>query len=189
MRVRIRACMLPMKTLKSLIWKGKEPTAEMRKEIESLPALTVNELREKFGEVLGYATASRNRHFLMRKITWGVQARQWGDISPEARQRAHELADLRFLRIRMPKDIEMGVPEMDGTCVVRKKVKLSRDPRIPMPGCLLTKDWGERRIEVRILDDGFEFEGRRYRSLSAIAKEVTGTNWNGFMFFGLGGGK
>jgi hypothetical protein len=187
MRVRIRACMLSMKTLKSLIWRGKQLTAEMREEIESLPALTVNELREKFGEVLGYATASRNRHFLMRKITWGIQARKWGDISPAARQRAHELADLRFLRTRMARELQ--VPVAEGGSVSRRKIRLSRDPRLPMPGCLLTKDWGERRIEVRVVDDGFEFEGRRYRSLSAIAKEVTGTNWNGFSFFGLGGGK
>jgi hypothetical protein len=179
--------MLSMKTLNSLIWRGKQLPVGMRKEIESLPALTVNELREKFGAVLGYATGSRNRQFLMRKITWGIQARKWGDISPAARQRAHELADLRFLRTRMARELQ--VPVAEGTCVVRKKVKLSRDPRIPMSGCLLTKDWGDKRIEVRILDDGFEFEGRRYRSLSAIAKEVTGTNWNGFSFFGLGGGK
>jgi hypothetical protein len=179
--------MLPMKSLNSLIWRAKQLTAEMREEIESLPTLTVNELRGKFGEVLGYATGSRNRQFLMRKITWGIQARQWGDISPAARQRAHELADLRFLRIRMAREIQ--VPVLEGGSVSRRKIKLSRDPRLPMPGCLLTKDWGERRIEVRVVDDGFEFEGRRYRSLSAVAKEVTGTNWNGFMFFGLGGGK
>lgn len=159
----------------------------MREEIESLPALTVNELREKYGEVMGYATQSRNRQFLIRKITWGIQAREWGDISPEARQRAHDLADLRFLRTRLPKDIK--VPVAEGSPLKTKKVNLSRDPRIPMPGCILTKDWGDRRIEVRVLDDGFEFEGRAYKSLSAIAKEVTQTNWNGFTFFGLGGGK
>lgn len=180
--------MRPMETLKRLIWKEKALTPEMRREIESLPRLTVNELREKFGEVLGYASQSRNRQFLMRKITWGIQAREWGDISPEARQRAHELADLRLLRVRMPKNSEMGVPEEEGGRVIRRKIKLSRDPRIPMPGCILTKDWEGRRIEVRVLDDGFEFEGRRYRSLSALAKEITGTSWNGFAWFGLGGG-
>lgn len=179
--------MLGMKTHKSLIWKGKQITSEMREEIDSLTALTVNELREKFGEVLGYATGSRNRMFLIRKITWGIQAREWGDISPQARKRAHDLADLRFLRTRLPKD--MKVPMADKGSTAKKQVNLSRDPRIPMPGCILTKDWNDRRIEVRVTDEGFEYEGRAYRSLSAIAKEVTGTNWNGFNFFGLGGGK
>lgn len=50
------------------------------------------------------------------------------------------------------------------------------------------RKWGDKRVEVRVLEDGFAFEGRRYRSLSAIAKEVTGTNWDGFLFFGRGGG-
>lgn len=181
--------MLAMKTLKSLLWKGKQLSDEMREEFDSLPTLTVNELREKFGEVLAYATKSRNRQFLMRKITWGIQAREWGDISPAARKRAHDLADLRFLRVRMPRDPETEVPDTEGTYVVRKKVKLSRDPRIPMPGCIITKDWDGGRIEVRVTDDDFEYAGRQYRSLSAIAREVTGTNWNGFLFFGLGGGK
>ncbi len=179
-----------METLKTLIWKGKELTPEMRAEIDMLPDLSVDELRGKFGEVLGFATRSRNRQFLIRKITWGIQARQWGDISPAARARAHDLADLRFLRQRMPSDVALGVPADDeNTCVVRRKVKLSRDPRIPMPGCVLTKDWNDRRIEVTVLEEGFEFEGRRYRSLSAIACELTGTMWSGYAFFGLGGAK
>lgn len=53
--------MRQMKMLKPLIWKEKKLTPEMRREIESLPRLTVNELREKFGEVVGYASQSRNR--------------------------------------------------------------------------------------------------------------------------------
>lgn len=180
--------MLAMKTLKSLIWKDKQLTPEMREEIESLPTLTVNELREKYGEVMGYATQSRNRMFLMRKLAWGIQAREWGDISPEAWQRAHELADLRFLRTRLPKGAEVAAVAT-APAAKRKPVNLSRDPRIPMPGCIITKDWGDKRIEVRVLEEGFEFEGRTYRSLSAVAKDVTQTNWNGYVFFGLGGAK
>lgn len=176
--------MLAMKTLNSLIWNNKQLTDDMREEIESLPTLTVNELREKFGDVLGYATQSRNRQFLIRKITWGIQAREWGDISPQARKRAHDLADLRFLRTRLPRDLQP--PVVEGGAKLSKKVKLSRDPRLPMPGCILTKDWDQERIEVRVLEEGFEYQDRHYKSLSAIAKEITGTNWNGFLFFGLG---
>ncbi|MEE4209549.1 MAG: DUF2924 domain-containing protein, partial [Parvularcula sp.] len=106
--------MQPMKTHKSLIWNGKQLTPEMREEIESLPELTVNELREKFAEVLGYGTNSRNRNYLIRKLTWAIQAREWGDISPEARSTAHSLADFRFLRLRMPRSEEMGAPVQYG---------------------------------------------------------------------------
>jgi hypothetical protein len=56
---------------------------------------------------------------------------------------------------------------------------------LPAPGTLLTRRVGDRRIVVKVLRDGFEYESRRYRSLSAIAREVTGTRWNGLLFFGL----
>jgi hypothetical protein len=51
---------------------------------------------------------------------------------------------------------------------------------------VITRDYKGRKLLVSVLDDGFEFEGRKFRSLSAIAKEVTGSHWNGVHFFGLG---
>lgn len=174
-----------MKALsKNLIWEGHRLTPQMRQDIDALQDMTVNELRDRFAEVLGYATHSRNRQFLIRKVTWGIQAQVWGDISPQTRKRAHELADFRFLRLRMSKGLDAAASESGET--VRKKVNLSRDSRLPMPGAMLVKEHEGRRIDVKVLDDAFEFEGRRYRSLSAIAREVTGTNWNGYKFFGLG---
>jgi hypothetical protein len=56
---------------------------------------------------------------------------------------------------------------------------------LPPPGTLLTRRIVNRQIVVKVLEEGFEFETRRYRSLSAIAREVTGTRWNGLLFFGL----
>jgi hypothetical protein len=50
---------------------------------------------------------------------------------------------------------------------------------------LRTRRVGERQIVVKVLKDGFEYESRHYRSLSAIAREVTGTRWNGLLFFGI----
>jgi hypothetical protein len=60
-----------------------------------------------------------------------------------------------------------------------------RDSRLPAPGTLLTRDFKGRTHVVKVLTDGFEYEGRTYRSLSAIAGEIAGTRWNGFLFFGL----
>ena len=54
-----------------------------------------------------------------------------------------------------------------------------------MPGSILTKTYIGRSIIVRVLDNGFEYSDRRFKSLSAIAQEITGTRWNGFVFFGL----
>jgi hypothetical protein len=61
------------------------------------------------------------------------------------------------------------------------------DRRIPSVGTQLNRDYRGSTISVRILAEGFEYEGRQYRSLSAIASEVTGTRWNGLAFFGLTG--
>jgi Protein of unknown function (DUF2924) len=56
---------------------------------------------------------------------------------------------------------------------------------VPVPGTLLTRRVGDRQIVVKVLTDGFEYESRHYRSLSAIAREATGTRWNGLLFFHL----
>lgn len=59
------------------------------------------------------------------------------------------------------------------------------DPRLPPPGTYLEREYKGRRVIVKVLVDGFECDGEIYRSLSAIAQEVTGTKWNGFLFFNL----
>jgi hypothetical protein len=65
----------------------------------------------------------------------------------------------------------------------------SRDLRLPRPGEILRRPYRDREILVRVLEAGFEFEGRRYRSLSAVAQAVTGAHWNGWLFFGLSSGR
>ena len=59
------------------------------------------------------------------------------------------------------------------------------DPRLPMPGTLLSREYKGRVISVEVRENGFEFDGKIYKSLSSIARAVTGTRWNGFLFFGL----
>ena len=92
------------------------------------------------------------------------------------------------LRLRAPRD-----PNRPGSADVRARtteghISPSRDPRLPVPGTLLAREFRGRDIVVKVLDEGFEFEDRRYQSLSAIAKDVTGSKWNGFLFFGIAGG-
>ncbi len=60
-----------------------------------------------------------------------------------------------------------------------------RDRRLPAPGALLTRQFENRRIVVKVLENGFEYQSQQYRSLSAIAREITGTRWNGLLFLGL----
>ena len=67
----------------------------------------------------------------------------------------------------------------------RKAQPARRDIRLPKPGDVLSRCYKGRAITVRVLESGFEYEGRRFRSLTAIAKAVTGAHWNGLLFFGL----
>jgi hypothetical protein len=60
-----------------------------------------------------------------------------------------------------------------------------RDPRLPKPGTVLTRAFKNREIKVEVLDAGFRYDGKTWRSLSAIAREVSGTSWNGYLFMGL----
>ena len=170
---------------KSLLWQGYDLPPSVRAEIDQLPTLSTNELREKFHELMGYATHSRNRQFLIRKLTWAIQAREFGDISKEARQRAHDLADFRFLRVRLPEHLKASLPQ--GENLNKRIVLKKRDPRLPRIGSVITKDWRGQQLQVRVLADGFEYEGESFPSLSAVAKHLTDTQINGFKFFGLNG--
>jgi Protein of unknown function (DUF2924) len=60
-----------------------------------------------------------------------------------------------------------------------------RDRRLPVAGTVLRRAYRERAVEVKVLAEGFEYEGQRYESLSAVARAITGTRWNGLLFFGL----
>ena len=60
-----------------------------------------------------------------------------------------------------------------------------RDSRLPMPGAIITRRYKGHEIIVKVLEDGLEYQGRAYQSLTAIADEVTGSHWNGYLFFGL----
>ena len=63
------------------------------------------------------------------------------------------------------------------------------DTRLPVPGTVLTRPYKGRQIRVQVLANGFEFEGEVFRSLSAVAKKITGGHCNGYLFFGLGKSK
>ena len=102
-----------------------------------------------------------------------------------ARKRAEELARHTDLRIRVPKGAFSPLEETPNGNTLVKSFSPSHDRRLPMPGTILTRLYREKNIRVTVLEKGFEYEGQVYRSLSAIAKAVTGTHWNGFGFFGL----
>ena len=152
--------------------------------IEKLARLRVAELKIQHREVFGEASKSSNRDFLSRRIAWRLQANAEGDLSDRARQRALEIADDADLRTRAPRGFSPG-NVVSGPAIKVDRSRPQKDWRLPAPGTLITRRLDDRQIVVKVLENGFEYESRRYRSLSAIAREVTGTRWNGLLFFGL----
>lgn len=157
--------------------------AAIAHQIEELNGLTVNQLREKWVEVWNEPCRSRNKDYLRKRIAWKIQVNAYGGLSERALRRAAELADETYLNTRMDR-----VPPLqpDGR-TVQDHIHAPGDARIPAPGAVIVRKYKGRKLLVGVLENGFEFEGRIYRSLSAIAKEITGAHWNGVHFFGLNG--
>jgi hypothetical protein len=151
-------------------------------EMDELQDLKIPALKKRYRELFGEESKSSNKQFLFRRIAWRLQANAEGDISDRARRRATKIADDRDLRIRAPQEF-VARPEAASGAVDRRRPP--KDSRLPGVGSLLTRRLGDRQIVVKVFNDGFEYETRRYRSLSAIAREVTGMRWNGLLFFGL----
>ena len=157
----------------------------MRKEIDELSRMTVGQLRKKYLEVFGEQSRSNHKQFLFRRIAWRIQALAEGGLSERARRRALEIANDADLRIRAPRSRFGQDASLDPKLSVTRKIPGELDSRLPPPGSYLDREYKGRRIIVKVLADGFEFDNRLHRSLSAIAREVTGTKWNGFLFFNL----
>lgn len=157
--------------------------AKIAREVESLADLSTDQLREKWAEVWGEPCRSRNKDFLRKRVAWKIQANAYGGLSQRALERARELADETLLKIR---GAPAPGPSLPSRIAARQSFRPSEDARLPVPGAQITRVYDGRKIAVTVLDDGFEWEGRKFRSLSAVAKAVTGSHWNGYLFFGIG---
>ena len=156
-------------------------------EIEELRTLSMPALRAKFQELFGVATRSSNRQHLFRRIAWRLQARAEGDVTQRARRRAAELADDAEIRLRAPKEFISQLSSQEPAWA--RQHPFRPDRLLPPAGTVLTRNYRGKAIVVHVGANGFEYEGRHYHSLSAIAREVTGTRWNGLAFFHVTGGR
>jgi Protein of unknown function (DUF2924) len=156
----------------------------VRKKIEALREMTVSQLRQKHAEVFGEETRAHHKQFLFRRIAWRIQALAEGDLSERARRRAMEIANDADLRVRAPKTaFEDGINFSPHRTMKRLAPGIA-DPRLPPVGNEIAREYKGRKIVVKVRENGFEYQGQLYKSLSAVAREVTCTKWNGFLFFG-----
>jgi len=138
--------------------------AALEAEIARLPDLGHAELRARWKSLFGRpAPKSLRRKFMARAVAYQMQVAAYGGLSAATRRRLREIA--------------VAVRNGDRNSVLGG-VQLK-------PGTQLIRQWQNTTHTVMVLDDGFALDGRTYKSLSAVAKVITGTNWNGYAFFGV----
>ena len=134
-------------------------------QIAQLPDFSIDDLRALWIELNGSTSPNSNRAFLERRIAYGLQ------------ERAFRKANQGLL--------ERNAHRIDKLLATGKVSKTDRDIR-PVPGTVITREYRGQMHRVVVSTDGqYEFEGRRYPTLSMIAREITGTRWSGPLFFGL----
>ncbi len=175
--------------MKTSIHSSTASDASVDAQLEALAVMTVTQLRARYAEVFGEETKSGNRQWLYRRVAWRIQALAYGGLSERARQRAAELARDADIRVQAPRAIAPQRPTNASNRVLTMsgKVVASSDSRLPPPGSVLRRVWKGVEHEVTVLPTGFEYRGATYRSLSAVATAITGSHWNGFLYFGLTG--
>lgn len=141
------------------------------KQIAGLHRLSAPELKERWRELFGTEPPGYNRSFLIKRLAYRLQELTHGGLSGDVQAKMKDI-----LR-------EAGLTEGGLTPGRDRLAKRSQDR--PIIGTRLVRMWRDSRHEVTVIQGGYEYQGRRYRSLSAIAKAITGTHWNGRAFFGL----
>jgi hypothetical protein len=141
-------------------------------DLAALRALDRDALIARYRAETGREPRQRSAAWLVRRLAWREQERRLGGLSATARGRLDEL----IAQI----DLKVDAPVVATGAVAREQMVDG-----PAVGTTLVREWRGRQIQVRVTDDGFECDGAIHKSLSAVAKAVTGTHWNGKLFFGL----
>jgi hypothetical protein len=144
--------------------------------IAQLRGLSMEELRTRWRELFGREPPGYNRAFLLQRLIHRVQELAYGGLKPETRARMETVLD------------EAGLDELSTRAKPGRSGRTAprrADTGGLIPGTRLVREWQGARHEVTVLVEGFEYAGRRYRSLTAVADAITGGHWSGLAFFGV----
>lgn len=134
-------------------------------QLAALKRLSIVELKERWRSLMGSEAPNNSRSFLEHRLGYRIQELEHGGLIKPVAKLLDALAD-----------------EIEGKPV---RVAMIVDGRTPVAGTKLIREWEGTEHTVTVMRDGFEWQGRNYKSLSAIARAITGTRWNGYRFFGL----
>jgi len=133
--------------------------------LAGLKTMSVKDLKAEWQALFDAPAPNNSRGFLEGRLAYRIQELTHGGPDKQTRRMLDLLAD-----------------EVEGT--LTRKAQIA-DPRNPVVGTKLIREWDGTAHTVTVLTEGFEWDGRRYKSLSAVARAITGTQWNGYRFFGL----
>ena len=137
--------------------------------LAALKTTPTPKLKEQWRQLFESEPPAFNRRYLESRLAYRIQELAYGGLKPETVRRLEKLGE-----------------ELDGGRVdVRKRPANDR----PISGTRLIREYQGVEHCVTVRDDDFEYQGRPYKSLSAIARAITGTQWNGVVFFGLKSGR
>jgi hypothetical protein len=148
------------------------PVAE---EIMALKNQPLEAIKKRYTALFqGEPPPSQNKVFLWRKIAWRLQEAEYGGLPADLQNHIQELIT-RYDPINHKIFRPQNPPQ--------KRMPAKRDTRLPIPGDVIRKKYKGTTIEVKTLEKGFEYQGKIYKTLSAVATAVTGDHWNGYLFF------
>jgi hypothetical protein len=148
--------------------------------IAALKNKTIPELQKEFEALFDNQKASSdNKVYLVRRIAYRMQELEYGGLSQKAQNRLKELIGLYD-----PVNNKTIRPKVSVETQARTKSR-DRDTRLPIPGTIIMKNYKGMKIQVKVLEKGFEYEGKVYKHLTAIADKISGAHWNGYNFFNL----
>lgn len=134
-------------------------------QLATLKMAPIGALKQKWRDLFETEPPPYNRRFLEHRLAYRIQELAYGGLKPETLTRLRELAE-----------------ELDGGDPKRRRQRVDNRP---IAGTRLIREYQGVEHCVTVRDDGYEYQGRPYKSLSAIARAITGTRWNGLIFFGL----
>ncbi len=147
---------------------GSRTRHSVLRQLATLETMTMAQLQEKWRDLYGSEPPQYKRQFLIKRLAYRIQELFYGGLSEAAKTHLKHVAE------------DDPAARVDG--------RVSDNPPSTadiLPGTRFVRIWKDRRYEVLAHQSGFEYDGRIFRSLSAVAREITGTRWNGKLFFGL----
>ena len=145
-------------------------------EIMALINASGEELLKRYKELYGENATGTHKTYLWRKITYKLQEQKHGNLSDKAKSK---------LKVLIEEFDPINNKALRPDKLLVSQQTPTKDKRLPIPGTMITKEYKNTKYQVKMLEKGFEYNGKIYKTLSAIAKEITGAHWNGYLFFNL----